>query len=394
MNPRVLFIDHAGVLGGAELSLLDIARHVKATSRVVLLEDGPFRGRLEEAGVPVEVLRAPPAVTGVKREGGLLHDLRAAPGVLRLAWRLARRARAYDVLYANSQKSMIVAAVAGLLARRPVVWHLRDLMTAAHFSLSHRRITTLFANALVTRVIANSHATREAFVENGGRAGRVYTVHNGIDAAPFDRPTLEDAARVRRACGLNGEMVIGVFSRLAHWKGQHVLVEALREVPHAHALLVGEALFEKDQRYAEALRQQAHQLGLADRVHFLGFRDDVPQLMKAVDVVAHLSVAPEPFGRVIVEGMLAQKPVVAARGGGALEIVEHDRTGLLVPPDEPTALAQTLRELFAEPAKQEALALAGRETARSHFSKERMLAGVTAHLRQVAAGAQRPGQNA
>ncbi len=390
MKPRILFVDHVGVLGGAELSLLDIARYFKESSRVVLFEDGPFRERLEQAGVHVHVLPAPGAVARVAREGGLTADLRAAPGVLRLAGRLARRARGFDVLYANSQKSMIVAAVAGLLARRPVVWHLRDLMTADHFSRGHRWVTTCVANTLVARVIANSQATCRAFVESGGRAERVATVHNGIDPAPFDAVDGDDVERLRKEWAPEGAPLIGVFSRLAPWKGQHVLIEALRHVPpasagagSAHVLLVGDALFGEEARYAEALRRQVRRLGLAGRVHFLGFRDDVPQLMRAVDVVAHTSTAPEPFGRVIVEGMLAGRPVVATKAGGALEVVEDGATGLLVPPDAPHVLGEALQQLLTCPDLAARLARDGRAAARRRFSMQQMLGGVAQQIHHV-----------
>src|SRR5215217_3244512 len=113
MKPRVLFLDHTGSLGGAELFLLDIARHHLGSSLVVLLSDGPFRERLEEANVKVEVLSAPKSVSGVAREGGFGRDLLAIPGVLDLARRVSTLSRDYDLLYANSQKALIVGAIAG-----------------------------------------------------------------------------------------------------------------------------------------------------------------------------------------------------------------------------------------------------------------------------------------
>ena len=85
MPPRILFLDHAAVMGGAEWSLLDVARHFADRSTVLLFEDGPFRARLEEAGVAVEVMQAPASVSRVRRQGGLMQDVRSLPGVLKLA---------------------------------------------------------------------------------------------------------------------------------------------------------------------------------------------------------------------------------------------------------------------------------------------------------------------
>ena len=386
-QPRVLFVDHAGVLGGAELYLLDVVRHFRRTARVVLFEDGPFRKRLEEEGVAVQVLAAPPALVSVEKESSVLQGLLAIPGVLRLVAGVAQSARSFDVIYANSQKALVVAALAGVLARRPVIWNLHDVLTADHFSAFNRRLAVTLANCLVDRVIVNSEATRQAFVESGGQGKKTTLVYNGIDAAPFEAVSASQVEQLRTELGIAEKgPVIGVFSRLAPWKGQHVLLEALSKLPSAHALLVGEALFGPDGDYAHTLHSQAEQNGLADRVHFLGFRDDVPALMQMVDIVAHTSVAPEPFGRVIVEGQLAHRPVVATRAGGALEIIDHGKTGFLVPPGDSEALVEVLRDLSEDPMRARQVARRGQAMAVERFSREAMLQGVAAQLDQVIGG--------
>ena len=103
---------------------------------------------------------------------------------------------------------------------------------------------------------------------------------------------------------------MGVFSRLAAWKGQHVVVQALAHLPEVNCIIVGDALF-GEQAYAERLTTLINDLGLAGRIHFLGHRADVPKLMRAVDVMVHPSIAPEPFGRTLVERYRA---IVAANG--------------------------------------------------------------------------------
>lgn len=381
--PRVLFLDHTGALGGAELCLLDIVRHRRDSSKVLLFADGPFRARLKQAGVPTELLAAPRSVSGVKREGTKMSDLRALPGVLGLARRTARLAADYDVLYANSQKAFVVGALAARLIRKPIVWHLHDVLTAHHFSRSHRRLVVALANASAARVIANSEASADAFSASGGRAGRARVVYNGIDPAPFESVTHAQTSRLRKRLGLAGVPVVGVFSRLAPWKGQHVLLEAMTHLPGVHAMLVGGALFDEHE-YAAALRSQAEEIGVAERIHFLGFREDVPRLMRLSDVVAHTSTAPEPFGRMIVEGMLARRPVVASRAGGALEIVRDGENGALVPPGEPRALAAALRDLLTDPVGRENLADAGYRTALDRFSLRAMLDPIEHLMQEVA----------
>ena len=384
MRPKVLFLDHTGSLGGAELFLLDIARDNLGTSQVVLFADGPFRERLEESGVEVKVLQAPEAVSGISREGGLGKDLLAVPGVLGLARRVARLARDYEVLYANSQKALFIGALAGKIAGKPVIWHQHDLLTADHFSRGHRRLSVLSSNHLISRVITCSKATAEALVEGGGRAETIRVVYNGIDSSPFESIVEAEVEELRRELGLEGEKVVGVFSRLAPWKGQHVLLETLPRLPGVHALLVGEAIF-GEQDYAKSLRQRSKALDVEDRVHFVGFRRDIPQLMRLSDVVAHTSVAPEPFGRVIVEGMLAHSPVVATRAGGTVEIIDDEASGILVPPGDTKSLAEAIRSLLDNPDKARTLAEAGYEAALERFSLQAMLDGVAQQLQEVAA---------
>lgn len=383
MKPRILFLDHTGSLGGAELYLLDAARHFKDTCEVVLFEEGPFHEALRSENIPTEVFPAPDAFLGVKKQSSAWSALKALPGVARLVRRVARRARSFDVLYANSQKALIVSAVAGLLARHPVIWNLHDMLTADHFSDFNRRVAVWCANWGTDCVIVNSRATEQAFIESGGHASKTAVVYNGIESTPFETVSEDDVESLRRELGLDGASVVGVFSRLAPWKGQHVLLKALGELQGVHTLVVGEALFDGDAAYADRLRTLVRRKGLEDRVHFLGFRDDIPRLMKLCDVVVHTSVAPEPFGRVIVEGLLARCPVVATCAGGAAEIIEDGKTGMLVSPGDSEQLAHALNRLLSHPDEAQAMAEAGHRMARSRFSIENMLDGISTSIQRV-----------
>jgi glycosyltransferase involved in cell wall biosynthesis len=212
VKPRVLFIDHAGVLGGAELYLQDLARHFRDTSSVVLFEDGAFRESLDAEGLRVQVLAASRGMQTVARQGGALQSLRAIPGLVNLVRRVARLAGDYDVLFANSQKALIVTALAGRLARRPVIWNLHDILTADHFSGLNRMVAVRFGNALTDRVIVNSRATRAAFVDSGGAEAKTHIVYNGLDPSRFQAVPAGEAAALRTALGIDGVTTVGLFS--------------------------------------------------------------------------------------------------------------------------------------------------------------------------------------
>ena len=388
---KTLFLSHAAALGGAELYLLDYFTHNRIHNRmhnrqeanVVLFAEGAFAERLRAVGAKVEVLAAPSTLLGVVREARGHPGVAVATGVLELARRVARKAGAFELLVANSQKAFVVGALAALIARRPLVWCLHDILSAEHFSAANRKLVVALANLTGALVVANSQATADAFVKSGGRAARVRVVYNGIDVGAFDEAQSAPAlGALRRELGIGDAPLVGVFSRLSAWKGQHVLLAALTELPGTHAVLVGDALFGED-AYAQKLRVQAQKLGISERVHFLGFRRDIPELMAQVDIVAHTSTAAEPFGRVIVEGMLARRPVVATRGGAVSEIVRDGATGLIVEPDDEAGLAAAIRELTSAPAQAAALGAAGRRTAADRFSLLVMAAGLTRCFAEV-----------
>jgi glycosyltransferase involved in cell wall biosynthesis len=376
----VLFVDHAGVLGGAELSLLDIAAAFGAGSEALLLADGPFRSALEKRGVKVSVesLRA---LKNVKKETRVPGPA-ALTDALRISRHVARHAKLHRLIYANSQKAFVVSAAAGLLARRPVVWHLRDILAPPHFSGTNVRAAVTLANLRAARVIANSRATAAAFIAAGGHESLVRIVHNGIDPAPFDAVTAAMVASTRAALGVPaGAFVVSLFGRFHPWKGQQVLLDALTRLPNVHALFVGAPLF-GEEAFALALQAQAAKTGVGDRAHFLGFRADIPELMRASDAVVHASVYPEPFGRVIVEGMLAQRPVIATRAGGVTEILDEE-TGILIPPNDAAALAGAIESLRGDPAGAEKIAPRGAARARAEFSAAAMVRGVQEAVRDL-----------
>jgi glycosyltransferase involved in cell wall biosynthesis len=318
----------------------------------------------------------------VKRGKNVLAALLAVPAIKQLVFKVAQQAKHSDLIFANSQKSFIVAALAGLVAKRPVVWCLHDILSSDHFGTLNIKVGVTLANLFAAKVIANSEATAQSFTARGGKASLVSVVHNGISAEPYDAVRPQEVAATRAVLGLSDKPVVGVFSRLSPWKGQHVLLEALRDLPDVQAVIVGEALF-GEEAYAGKLKQLVQDFGLSKRVHFLGFRPDIATLMKTVDIVVHTSVAPEPFGRVVVEGMLSRKPVIASKAGGVLEIIEDGRSGLLVEPGNSRGLKTALQSVLEDKALAQTLSDEAHKRATTAFSLDTMIRGVNQVLANV-----------
>ncbi len=296
---------------------------------------------------------------------------------------VANLSQKHQLIYANTQKALVVGALASVISRRPLVFHLHDILSADHFSAMNRYIAVTLANHFASLVIANSEATRKTFIQAGGRPDRVTVVYNGFEPTRY-QVSEADREQLRQQLGLSGQFVVGHFSRLSPWKGQHILIEALAHSPQpVTVLLVGDALFGED-AYVQKLHRQIAELGLTDRVRFLGFRTDVPQLMTACDLIAHTSTAPEPFGRVIVEAMLCGRPVVAAAAGGATELIDHGETGWLTPPADSQKLAEIIQLCYEQPDRAAEVAHWSRYTARQRFDLNMINQQINQLLRQIA----------
>jgi glycosyltransferase involved in cell wall biosynthesis len=181
-------------------------------------------------------------------------------------------------------------------------------------------------------------------------------------------------------------LVVGIVGRLARWKGQHVLIDAAAEVrrrfPNTIFQIIGSAMFGEND-YEAALKRKVVDLGLEECVEFLGFRDDVGSLIERLDVLVHASILEEPFGRVIAEGMLAGKPVVATRGGGVPEIVMDGATGLLVPMGDAGGMANAICKLLENPILREKMGREGKKRASEHFTTDQTVPQLESVFEQI-----------
>jgi glycosyltransferase involved in cell wall biosynthesis len=382
MTKGALFVSQTAEKGGAELFMLDLLAHGPRDWNGCFFENGPAAQDLAVGNREPIVLSAGANLSAVRREASALKMLGAAGTVWSLARELARAGKDYRVICANSQKALFVSALATRMTGRPLIWVLHDIITDPAFSPNTRRAAVLFANLFATRVVANSKATARAFTDAGGRSERVRIVYCGFDPAAHPQGNPAAGEALRKRFGLGNGPVVGLFGRLTPWKGQHVLLKALTALPGVQAVIVGSAMFGQDAYEAE-VRQMATSEGLNDRVRFTGFQSDIAEIMAGVDVVLHTSTHAEPFGRVVVEGMLAGRPVVATSGGGVNEIIADGQDGLLIPPSDPAALSTAISRLLADRDLASRIAAAGRITAAERFNISKTCADMAAVLAEL-----------
>jgi glycosyltransferase involved in cell wall biosynthesis len=376
---KILFLDQSGNLGGAELNLLDTAKLYKNSCLVALFADGSFKNALEQNLIPVCVLLNKPLK--ISKDSSFWQSIQNVTLLLPLIKEIVKLSHNYDLIYANTQKALVGGAIASLITGKPLVYHLHDILSTEHFSRTNLRIAVSLANNFTSLIIANSKATKTAFVEAGGKGELVEVVYNGFNLAEYQDKS-DRVVQLKQQLNLEEQYIIGHFSRLSPWKGQHILIEALTHCPGVTAILVGDALF-GEHEYVEQLHQQVQRLELSDRVHFLSFRNDIPELMSMCDLVVHTSTAPEPFGRVIVEAMLCGKPIIATAAGGAIELIEDAQTGWLTPPKDVLKLAETINHCRQYPEMTDKIAQAGKSSATQRFNLSEIQQQIDALLCQV-----------
>lgn len=281
--------------------------------------------------------------------------------------------RRWGVGLVHSNTSLTVeGAMAAAALRVPHVWHIREQIgdeALFRWWLPESLLARTFLG-MSRQVIANSEGSRAFFVRQGlGESVRV--VYNGVDTATF---AASNGASLRTAWGVGADdVLIGMVANLTSRMKRHdVFVRAAAEVPNAKFVVVG---FDPDQAgghsaevaYTRELKALAQQLGLADRLVWAGHQDDVPAVMNAIDVLVH-PCERESFGRVAVEAMAAGKPVVAADGGGLVEIVQHEVTGLRVQGNLPFGYTAAMNRLVVDEVERRRMGEAGRARADTRFS--------------------------
>lgn len=373
-RPTIVFFDHTARWSGGEISLYNLVTHLDQTKYrplVVLFDEGVLKDKLEAAGIETKVVCLDYSVAGAKKDCIGAKDLLRFSR-LTLAWRFIRQLRRIlrveqaAIVHCNSLKSDWLGGIAARLAGVPAIWHVRDRIAEDYLPGPVAKAFRLSARILPTQIIAVSEAVLKTLKLPAG--AKAVAIHNGTVMKNFDAESAPEPFSRE-----DGAYVVGIVGRLAPWKGQHIFLDAAahvkKEFPTARFQIVGEAMFGEDD-YAAQLKRQSDALGLNGSVEWLGFRQDVPQTVAKMDMLAHASISGEPFGQVIIEGMAAGKPVVATDGGGVPEIVNPGETGYLVPMGNPDALAGAITKCFKNPQNAAAMGKAGRKRAIEHFSIE------------------------
>lgn len=369
---NVLVVDCSIGVGGAEVTLLSLLRRLDRTRFVPIAAvagEGRFRQRLTEIGIESYVVPMDPLLR-TRNPFKLIHYPLAVRTAVHALRRLIRE-RDISLVHTNS----IRAHLYGLLAARrvgiPAVPHLQDL----HRRPVARRIICFLFGRWANRIVVNSRAVRALFDDDRRCRDKVELIYPALEIEDFDPAT--SPREVQAEFGLDGcYPVVGLIANVHPMKRPDDLIRAapavLAEFPTARFLLIGDTL-PAPRDYLEFLRQLVEELGLSKQVIFTGFCQEIAPFYSAIDMLV-LPSSGEPFGKVMIEAMAMQKPVIAAADGGPLEVVEDGVTGRLVPPLDPHALAGAIVEVARDPERARTFGMAGRERVKQAYTFERYVA--------------------
>lgn len=365
---RILYLEHNtdGTIGGSHFCLLEICRSLDRSRYqpvVWFFENNALMDEFRATGAEI-VIEPPPTRFLFRRSG--FKPLALMQGLAQSAcnafqtlvsnvwrWRRILRQRRIDIVHINNScdtDNDLMLAARGLGI--PCIAHQRGYPV-------HLQSMAKGVAARLDGIVAISSSVRDALLQQGLPGDKIVLIHDGID--PERIRSHRDARGLREEHGIAADApLIGMVGNVKEWKGQEVLVHAMRSVvaahPEAHCFIIGAIA---EQAYLARLQSWIAEAGLQRNITFLGYQRNPPRLMAQMDVIVHASIEAEPFGIVILEAMSLAKPVIASRLGGPMDIVEDGVTGFLTPARDSEALAVRIRELLADKSRADTLANAG-----------------------------------
>jgi glycosyltransferase involved in cell wall biosynthesis len=384
---RIALLSVSSQIGGAEVVLLQIVRELSVSRaawdvHLVAPGPGPLVDRAVALGAQVTLLPMPASLLR-------LGEWAAGGGRAALATRLVKVAvdlPAYeralsdtlnairpDVVHSNGLKSHVTASRARYTHGR-VLWHIHDYVGLRPIT---RSLLRRYAGRCAA-IVANSESVAQDVTSAIRPPVAVRTIHNGVDLERFspdgEASNLDAAASV--AAPPPGTIRVGLVATFSRWKGHETFLRAIAALPRelpVRAYVVGAALYDTvGSQYTDSeLREFASALGIADRVAFTGYVPEVNKAMRALDVVVHASIGPEPFGLVVAEAMACGRAVVTSATGGVAEIVRDDVDALTHAPGDHAGLADRIARLAGDASLRARLGQAARLAAVDRFDARR-----------------------
>ncbi|MEM1989653.1 MAG: glycosyltransferase [Candidatus Bathyarchaeia archaeon] len=370
-RPKVLFLHQGGELYGSDIVFLQVIKALSSDVEPIIV--------LDNHGPLIEELQTICSNIIIQKLGVLRRKHFNLHGILQCIYHIVRSALWLVKLIKRENISLVYSNTIGVLPGAFAakitgvahIWHIHEIIISPK---GVSNLLTWLVLTLSTKVIAVSNAVA-ARLSQGVQSKRkmISVIYNGVAVEPFDSAHGDS---VRSEFGANQSVVlIGVIGRIHYWKGQDYFLDVAylmkkMDFNDFKVLIVG-APFKGYEYLIDELITKTQKLGLVENIIFCGYRKDIPDILKAVDIVVVPSTQPDPFPMVVLEAMAACKPVVATAHGGPVEMIVDGYTGFLVPLDSPQIMAERLLQLAKNPQLRESMGKHGRKRVEDLFSIRR-----------------------
>ncbi|MBW2114689.1 MAG: glycosyltransferase family 4 protein [Deltaproteobacteria bacterium] len=363
-------------LGLADKYELMLVHGLSLESQMTALEKESVDRGIEKAeNAGVKVISMPSLVRRIDP----VQDLRAFFSL----WRLMIREKP-AIVHTHSSKAGLLGRWAAKLACVPIIVHTpHGHVFYGHFGPLASKLFLLLEKVtapITDRMVALTEAERNDYIEfSVSSPHKIVTIHSGVEIERYKTAKV-NAREKKTSLGLNPQaLIVGAVGWLLPIKGPLYLLKAMvqiwQSIPEPELIFVGKGELEDE------LRKEALKMGVADKVVFLGWRGDIPEIMQILDVLVLPSLN-EGMGRVLVEAMAAGKPIVASRVGGIIDLVKNTKNGLLVEPGDVNGLSLAIRELLMDKKMRDEMGQRGRTMAHD-FSVENMVEKIDALYSQL-----------
>ena len=369
----ILFVHSSDELYGADIILYNLLKGLDRTRFapvVVVPTDVAYAGQLsallQEIDVPTYRIKM-----GVLRRMYfrswriILFVIYTLMGM----WSIHRIVRRHQIALVHSNTSAVInGAITVRLYRLPHIWHLHEILTKPKW-FAHNLNRYILNNA--DKIVCVSHGVAKHFQATTQPTEKIQVLWNGIDTEKF-APQIDGSTwREQWTTNTPDSILFGIIGRISEMKGQHIFLEAayhvIQEYPNAQFFIIGSPI-PQSMHLLENLKIRATELNLTNKVNFIPFVSNIPEIMQGLDVIVVPSTQPDPLPTVVLEGMASARPVIASAQGGALEMIVPDETGILVEPNDPEALAKAMLRLAENAELRKRMGNDGRARVEIHFS--------------------------
>ncbi|WP_243739651.1 glycosyltransferase family 4 protein [Algoriphagus boseongensis] len=376
---NILFLQSSSEYYGSGKIILQVLRFYKnqgLSPIVVLTGPGLIEAELQAAEIPFYIQNLGILRRKYVNPSGLLNRLNKNLQAYRFLSQLHKKYQ-FELVYSNTL-AVVVGAYWAKRKRLPHIWHIHEILPGPAPLVSW---LSGLLDSSTSKPIAVSQAVANHWQPLLKKA-KIEVIHNGI---PYDE-FLDAKAQLREDLSLSSDQIlVGMIGRINPGKGQLFFLQLAKRIlknhPQVHFVLVGDP-FPGYESILEEIKETISQNGLSDKISYLGFRQDIPQIMASLDIFVLPSILPDSFPTVILEAMASGKPVLATKSGGASEMVLDGETGFLIPIGDVDKGSSALEKLISEPEIRSKMGEAGKKRVLSIYSLEAFEEKIITHLWQ------------